>query len=85
MHVPLRVQIISISSSFWENLAKWYVGAPGGLFLPSQGNSGSATDYVQKNFQFSPIKKLWHQTKQWRIQDLPDESINQTAWPEVSR
>ena len=26
----LRVQIISISCSFWENLAKSYVSAPGG-------------------------------------------------------
>ena len=39
-----RVQILSISCSFWENLAKSYVGAPPGeLALPHRGNPGSAT------------------------------------------
>ena len=40
---PLRVQILSISCSFRENLAKSYVGAPlRGLASPSQGNPGFA-------------------------------------------
>ena len=29
MHAPLGIQILSISCSFWENLAKSYVGALG--------------------------------------------------------
>ena len=38
------VQILSISCSFWEHLAKSYVGVPpGGLAPPPQGNPGSAT------------------------------------------
>ena len=41
---PLGVQILSISCSFWENLAKSYVGAPPGeLAPPPRGNPGSAT------------------------------------------
>ena len=35
----LGAQILSISCSFWGNLAKTYVGAP----YPPQGNPGSAT------------------------------------------
>ena len=48
MHAPLGAQILSISCSFWENLAKSYVGAPppGELAPPPQGNPGSATDNV---------------------------------------
>ena len=30
---------------FWENLAKSYVGTPGGLAPPPWGNPGSATGY----------------------------------------
>ena len=42
---PLGVQILSISCSFWENLAKSYVGAPTGeLVSPPRGNPGSTTD-----------------------------------------
>ena len=41
---PLGVQILSISCSFWENLAKLYVGSPPGeLAPPPRGNPGSAT------------------------------------------
>ena len=41
---PPGVQILSISYSFWENLAKSYVGAPPGeLAPPPRGNPGSAT------------------------------------------
>ena len=42
---PLGVQILSISCSFWENLAKSYVGVLplGGLALSLRGNPGSAT------------------------------------------
>ena len=41
---PPGVQILSISCSFWENLAKSYVGAPPGeLAPPPRGNPGSAT------------------------------------------
>ena len=41
---PLGVQILSISCSFWEILAKSYVGAPAGeLAPPPRGNPGSAT------------------------------------------
>ena len=39
-----RAQILSISYSFWENLAKSYVGAPLGSWRPPpRGNPGSAT------------------------------------------
>ena len=41
---PLGVQILSISCSFWEILAKSYVGAPPGeLAPPPRGNPRSAT------------------------------------------
>ena len=40
-----RVQILSISCSFWEILAKSYVGAPGGLAPPPRGNPGSTTGF----------------------------------------
>ena len=41
---PLGVEILSISCSFWENLAKSYVGTPPGeLAPPPRGNPGSAT------------------------------------------
>ena len=41
---PGGVQILSISCSFWEHLAKSYVGAPpGGLVPPPRRNPGSAT------------------------------------------
>ena len=41
---PLGARILSISCSFWENLAKSYVGAPTGeLVPPPRGNPGSAT------------------------------------------
>ena len=42
---PPGVQILSISCSFWENLANSYVGAPppGELAPPPRGNPGSAT------------------------------------------
>ena len=48
MCAPLWVQILSISCSFWEILAKSYVGAPppphlGGLAPPPRGNPRSAT------------------------------------------
>ena len=40
MLVPsLGVQILSISCSFWQNLAKSYVGAPRGVGTPSSGKS----------------------------------------------
>ena len=40
---PLGTQILSISCSFQENLAKWYVGAPPlGELAPPWGNPGSA-------------------------------------------
>ena len=41
---PLGAQILSVSCSFGENLAKLYVGAsPGELVPPPRGNPGSAT------------------------------------------
>ena len=41
---PPGAQILSISCSFWENLAKSYVGTPPGeLAPPPLGNPGSAT------------------------------------------
>ena len=44
---PPGVQILSISCSFWENLAKSYVGAPPGeLVPPPQGNPGPATAFI---------------------------------------
>ena len=44
---PPGVQILSISCSFWEILAKSYVGAPPGeLAPPPRGNPGSATGYI---------------------------------------
>ena len=46
------VQILSISYSFWENLAKSYVGAPllrRWLVPPPRGNPKSATAKCIKN------------------------------------
>ena len=43
-------KILSISCSFWEILAKSYVGAPPGkLAPPPRGNPGSATGNYSKN------------------------------------
>ena len=39
---PPPVQILSISSSFWDILGKSYVGSPGGLSPPPRGNAASA-------------------------------------------
>ena len=43
--VDLHSKILDVCS-FWENLAKLYVGPPGGLGPPPQGNPVSATDFV---------------------------------------
>ena len=37
---PLEVRILSISCSFWENLAKLYVGASRRVGAPTSGKSG---------------------------------------------
>ena len=42
--LPRGVQILSISCSFWENLAKSYVGAP----PPPRGNPGSGTEWSKR-------------------------------------
>ena len=45
--IPPGVQILSISCSFWENLAKSYVGGPPWeLATPPRGNPGSATGTI---------------------------------------
>ena len=42
--LPREVQVLSISCSFGDNLAKLYVGIPpGGLVPPPRGNPGSVT------------------------------------------
>ena len=49
MRAPPGVQILSISCSFWEHLAKSYVDAPPGeLAPPPRGNPGSATGTLRK-------------------------------------
>ena len=59
---PPGVQILSISCSFWENLAKLCVGAPPGeLAPPPRGNPGSAT--AETNIQLETAKKLY----QWLV------------------
>ena len=47
-HVQWWIYIVKFLDvcSFWENLAKLYVGPPGGLGPPPQGNPVSATDFV---------------------------------------
>ena len=40
----LGIQILSISCSFWANLANLYVDAPRAVAPPPQGNPGSATE-----------------------------------------
>ena len=48
----LVVQILSISCSFWENLAKLCVRAlSGGFTLPPGGNPGSATENSTKSIK----------------------------------
>ena len=49
---PRGVQILSVSCSFWENFAKWYVGDPRELAPPPVGNPGSASDYIVMNDVF---------------------------------
>ena len=44
---PLGTQILSISCSFLENLAKLYVGAPPGELAPPWENPGSAAGSYQ--------------------------------------
>ena len=47
--VPQGAQILSISSNFWENFAKSYLGTPHGeLAPPPVGNPGAATDNEAK-------------------------------------
>ena len=57
---PLGVQILLILCSFWENLAKSYVGAPPReLAPPPRGNPGSATDLVVMwSFTWEPTPYL---------------------------
>ena len=58
MRAPLGVQILLISCSFWENLAKLYVGAPRRVGTPSSGKSwirhcdGFQFDYFTPEFRF---------------------------------
>ena len=48
---PMGVQILSITCSIWENLAKSYVGTlAGGLVPPPRGNPGSATEIDSTRF-----------------------------------
>ena len=56
MHAPLGVQILSISCSFGENLAKLYVGAPGRLAPPPPGNPGSASANGIHDHHIAPVK-----------------------------
>ena len=52
------IQILSISCSFRENLAKLYVGAPPGeLAPPPHGNPGSPTELCLR-FGFTDVEKL---------------------------
>ena len=55
-HLPPGVEILSIPCSFWENLAKSYVGTPlGELVPPPRGNPGSAT--AQHKSMVKPVLK----------------------------
>ena len=87
---PPRVQILSISCSFGENLAKSYVAAPlGELASPPRGNPGSATDRARERIdwkQFYLNAPNWICVKvtiikpvhiQCRIQDF-SEGVHQT-------
>ena len=64
---PPGAQILSISCSFWENLAKTYVGAPGELAPPPRGNPGSATG-MDQSLRQKPTKGL--KRKIYRPNDL---------------
>ena len=56
---PLGVQILSISCSFWENLAKLYVGAPPGeVAPPPRGNPGSATGQFRLKLRNAFLLKI---------------------------
>ena len=57
---PPGVQILSISCSFWEILAKSYVGAPQGVGHPPRGNPGSATEVIVKENLFV----VWNKNNQ---------------------
>ena len=50
---PQGAQILSISCSFWENLAKSYVGAPRGVGAPSSGKS-----WIRHCMALSAVKDL---------------------------
>ena len=57
----LGVQILSISCSFWENLAKLYVGAPAPRELAPapRGNPGSSTGYhVVGHLGYQPLSEI---------------------------
>ena len=43
---PPGVQILSISCSFWEILAKFYVNAPWRVGTPTLGNPGSPLEWM---------------------------------------
>ena len=56
-----RIQILSVSFSFWENLSKSYAGTtppppPGELASPSRENPGSATEMYMKCYYLSLVK-----------------------------
>ena len=57
---PPGVQILSISCSFWENLAKSYVGAKWGVGTPPQGNPGSATLFTARKQSCEKVHVMFY-------------------------
>ena len=81
MRAPLGVQILSISCSFWENLAKSYVVAPWGVGAPPRGNPGSATGIISI-IQLIRLIHLISKPK-WGKHDWllnPDKRRKTTGW-----
>ena len=79
---PLGVQILSISCSFWEILAKSYVGdPPGELAPPLRGNPGSATGHFsRKCTAHLPTVQFW-----WESLDVSSRRYQVNKFEQVSR
>ena len=79
-HPPLGIQILSISHSFRENLAKLYVGAPPGELAPLPwGNPGSTTAFVAS---FILHRSFFYRFEQNLFCSL---NIPQSLWYQVDR
>ena len=63
---PPRVQILSISCSFWENLAKSYIGAPPESWRPHLGEILDPPLFCLSQTCWEKPLKIAHSLKFWQ-------------------